>query len=279
MTVVWATPFFMTAQAHDDIFAPYREQGIVVAQESDMAPMSFVEVNGKPKGFIIDLWRKWSAETGIPVSFKLSAWADSLQAVRDGDADVHGGLFFTPERDSFLDYTLPFFPSQGALFVKYDSKIRKVSDLQGKLVGVIDKSFYESQIAEIFPEFRPVPIRTSAELVEAAAAGKVDGFLADYPTLMYQIGAMGKGREFKVIKFVTLQEFRAAVAEGNYALLEVVEEGLALIDSDERRNILNRWIVGNDYKTRPWLLPLVIASFVGLILAAILPFIWGRRKP
>jgi len=243
-----------------------------------MPPMAFREVNGEPKGYIIDLWRKWSAETGVPVTFNLTNWANTLTIVKDGEADVHGGLFFTAERDKYLDYTLPFFPSKGALFVKVDSDVTSAEQLQGRPVGVIAKSFYNNLIGKQFPEMNPVPIPSSGKLVEAAANGEVDAFLADYPTLMYQIGSMGKIKEFKVVEYVSLQEFRAAVAEGDANLLAMIEEGLTLIDQDERDSIYNRWIIGETSQPREWLLPAVIFGFVGLLIAALLPVILGMRK-
>ena len=276
--IVWAVPFVSVVHAQDDVFAPYRERGIVVAQESGMAPMSFREVNGRPKGYIIDLWRKWSAETGVPVTFHLTDWADTLTSVQDGVADVHGGLFYTAERDTYLDYTLPFFPSKGGFFVTSDSQLTNMAQMRGKSVGVIEKSFYDTLIRTQYPDIIPVPIRTAPGLIEAALSGTIDGFLADYPTLMYQASSMGKLNEFKVVEFISLQEFRAAVAKGNYQLLAMVEAGLARIDQDERNGIFNRWVIGEDYQSDKWMLPIVIVSFIALLLAALLPVVFGRRR-
>lgn len=276
LIVVFALPAM--ADDAEKSFAPFRKQGIVVSQEADMAPMSFRGHNGKPKGYIIDLWLKWSAETGIPVRFHLVDWADTLTAVRDGKADVHGGLFFTEERDEYLDYSSAFFPSKGGLFIKKGSGVQSVDDLKGRPVGVIEKSFFENFVRRNYPHVNMVPIRTAAELVTAADTGVVDAFIADYPTLMFQIGTMGKANEFTLVEYLSHQEFRAAVAQGNANLLTMVEEGLKLIDQDERDTLLNRWIVGDQDQTGSWLLPVGIVSLAALSLAILLPFVWGRRN-
>ena len=264
------------AFAADDPFAPYRQRGIVVAQEADMAPMSFKGLNGEPKGYVIDLWRKWSAETGVPVHFHLMDWADTLTAVRDGKADVHGGLFFTVERDGYLDYTTAFFPSRGGLFVTDDSAVAGVDKLRGRRVGVVEGSFYHGYMTAELPDLVPVPIKTAVELAAAADRGEVDAFLADYPTLMHQLGAMGKTARFRVVEFFSEQEFRAAVAEGDFRTLGMVEAGLALIDEEERTYILNRWIVSEGPPTSGWLYPLTMASVAVLLLAIAAPFFFNR---
>ena len=270
----WAEP----ACALDEMFNQYKDTGLVIAQEADMAPMSFTGLNGQPKGYIIDLWRKWSAETGIPVTFLLTDWGETLTAVRDGRADVHGGLFYTEQRDDFLDFTLPFFQSKGGLFVKAGSSVRDVADLVGAQVGVVEQSFYDDYIRQQYPMMTPVPIRTSVELVTVADRGKVMAFLADYPTLMYQINSMGKMRDFKVVQFVSVQEFRAAVAEGNEAVLSVVAKGLELIDPQERQIIMNRWIISEETSTTDWILPTALLCGFGLLGAILVPFLLGRFK-
>lgn len=278
LLVIWPVAFAQVVKAENDIFEGYRERGIVVAQESGMAPMSYREVNGDPKGYIIDLWRKWSAETGVPVTFYLTEWANTLTVVRDGQADVHGGLFFTSERDKYLDFTNPIFPSKGGMFVKADSGITSVSELRGRPVGVIANSFYEDLINRKYPALKAVPMETVAELLEVFFCGEVDGFLADYPTLMFSVGALGKAKDVKTIEFFSHQNFRAAVAKGNVKLLGMIEEGLSRIDKDERDNIFNRWVVGDSNQIRQRLILAVIIGFTGLLVAALFPFFRSRRK-
>jgi len=36
----------------------YREHGVIIVNPPDSAPMSFLRINGEPKGYIINLWRK-----------------------------------------------------------------------------------------------------------------------------------------------------------------------------------------------------------------------------
>ena len=261
-------------QAAKDPFASYRLTGIVVAQEADMAPMSFTGLNGEPKGYIIDLWRKWSAETGVPVHFHLVDWKDTLTAVRDGKADVHGGLFFTTERDRYLDYTTPFFPSKGGLFVQKGSGLKDFVQFSGRRVGVVESSFYHNYMLNNLAQFEPVTASTAEELVVMAETGEVDAFLADYPTLMYQLGTMGATSGFEVVEFYSQQEFRAAVAEGDLRTLTMVEAGLELIDDNERSRIFNRWIVGEEASSSGWLLPLSLGSLAILLLSAAVPLVF-----
>jgi len=133
-------------------------------------------------------------------------------------------------------------------------------------------------VGDNYPEWGIVPIKTAEGLVKAADNEEIVAFLADYPTLMYQIGSMGLLKKFEVVQYHSEQEFRAAVCEGNSKMMELIETGLSLIDHNERQVIYNRWVIGDDLHPRGWLLPTVIVSVVGLLLAVLLPFFFGRRQ-
>lgn len=224
------------------------------------------------------LWRKWSAETGVPVSFYLVDWADTLTAVRDGKADVHGGLFFTAQRDEFLDYSMPFFPSYGGVYVKKGRGIREISQLNGRHVGVIESSFFDNYMELNYPEMKPVRYKTTLELAENAIRGDIAGFVGDYPTVMYQIGAMGKVDEFEVLDFSGTQWFRAAVAQGDTELLRMIESGLELVDQDERDYIFNRWVVGQPDNSSSWLVPAIFTTLACLLIVILVPFVVSRLR-
>lgn len=243
-----------------------------------MAPMSFIGLDGRPQGFIIDLWNKWSAETGVPVTFYLVDWAETLTAVRDGKADVHGGLFFTDERDLYLDYSEPVFPSTGGAYVKKGSGIQDVSQLYGRQVGVIESSFFDNYVQQHFPEMKPVRYKTSLELAQAAVNGDIVAVVGDYPTIMYQIGSLGKANEFDVFAFSGTQWFCAAVAKGNVDLLKMVAKGLQMVDQNERDSIFNRWVMDPSVKSHSWLIPAILITLGSLLLVILVPFFMSRFR-
>ena len=79
--------------------------GITVVDDKAYPPFAFIDGNGDPCGIIIDIWKLWSRKTGIPVSFRLMVWDAALAEVRQGRADVVGGLFRTPDRESAFDFS------------------------------------------------------------------------------------------------------------------------------------------------------------------------------
>ena len=124
-----------------DAVSPKR---ISIAYSKDRVPFHFSDENGQPAGIIIDLWRLWSKKTGIAIDFRVAAWDATLTMVGSGAADVHAGLFFSKERDKFLDY--------GSAFTKTDThyfthvtlpSIKEIDDLSPYRVGVIGGYYVE----------------------------------------------------------------------------------------------------------------------------------------
>jgi len=77
---------------------------ITVTYCEECVPFQFTNADGKADGQIIDYWKLWSKKTGVAVQFVPATWNQTLTNVRDGKVDAHAGLFFSDERNTYLDY-------------------------------------------------------------------------------------------------------------------------------------------------------------------------------
>lgn len=94
--LLWSAPLLAQDQA------PIR-----VSQDHAWPPFSYLNADGEPEGLLIDLWQALAEVMDRPVEFLLVDWPESIEQVRDGRADIHGGLFASPERAEFLTFTEP----------------------------------------------------------------------------------------------------------------------------------------------------------------------------
>lgn len=81
-----------------------RDNPIKIVYPVVMAPYTFKDGADEAQGLAIDLLRLWSKKTGIPIRFTSAAWNESLEMMRGGKADLHASLYYTEERDEYLDY-------------------------------------------------------------------------------------------------------------------------------------------------------------------------------
>jgi len=79
--------------------ASSRPKKIVVAFGEAFPPMVYRE-DGRPVGADIEIWRRWSEETGVEVEFRLMPWPLAIPALLNREVDVVDGVSRTPEREA-----------------------------------------------------------------------------------------------------------------------------------------------------------------------------------
>ncbi len=222
-----------------------------IAIGQDFSPFEFVDEAGEVSGLVADTWRLWSEKTGIDIEFIPLPWAETLEAVRDGRADIHAGLNKNAERDTYLDFSRSIYATNVALFFPTGLRFsHKANKLAGFEVGVLKGSFEESLIREQFPKAKVVAFAAVDGLYDAVDAGQIALFADVIQTAFYNLSKRGIADDFAFngTELLDTNYLYAAVAEGNDQLLETVQAGLNRISAKERTEISKRWL-GKDIST------------------------------
>ena len=83
---------------------------VIITLPRDNEPYSFASMFGEPSGMLVEIWRLWGEKTGCEVKFRMGDWADTLNDVRSGQANIHSGLFRTAHRAQIMDFGPPPLP-------------------------------------------------------------------------------------------------------------------------------------------------------------------------
>jgi polar amino acid transport system substrate-binding protein len=78
-----------------------------------LEPFVFIDEDGRPSGFSVDLWNAIAADVGIQYEWVLASTVNELiAAVQSGNADAAiAGISMTPQRESLVDFSYPYFES------------------------------------------------------------------------------------------------------------------------------------------------------------------------
>ena len=236
---------------------------VVIANCVDSVPFHYNDESGRPVGMLIDLWRLWSEKTGIEIEFKSSAWPGTLEMVRDGEADIHAGCFYSEERDKYLDYAAAL-RSCDTHFFFHDSifGLKTLHDLIGFKIGVIEKDYAVDYLNQELPEATLAEYPSNEALFDAVERGEVLVFVYDTPATLYYLSKKGLTHRFRYHSDRPLysSNFYAAVQEGNSMLIEEINRGMQMITAEERAEIERKWMWASDVKTED---VLVIACAMG----------------
>ena len=253
------------------------QEPLIVAQDHDWPPFAYENSHGEPEGILVDFWAVLSERLDRPIEFYLTDWSDSIQAVRDGRADVHGGLFYSDRRAEFFTFTENVVPLSAYLFVRSDAQITAVEDLHNASIGVIKDSMEQEYLQTHHPEMVEAVFLDHQTLIHAALEGHLMGFVADYPVGQYLLDELARPTDFRPFLGLYSSHLKLGVPLDNPELRDRLNQALAQVDARERQQIMARWLNTQTVEVLPrWFIPMVVAAIIALLLAGY--SLWLRHK-
>ncbi len=234
----------LTALAQEE--EPSRlKTAIVVGSELDYPPFALVTEDGQADGFSVDLMKAVCEVMGIEVTFRVGPWNQVRRALEVGQVDALPLVSYSEDRERVFDFTAPHTVSYGMVFKRRDSPdIDDIEDLRGKAVIAMRADATHDWLLENQITDRLVLVKTVADALRLLASGRHDyaliprlvGLLTakslnlnNLETTGPKVGVYGRGYGF-------------AVTEGDYALLQQLNQGLAIVkETGQYDAIYEKW--------------------------------------
>ena len=215
---------------------------VKLAHRSDANPFSFVNAQGQPDGYTVDLCKFVVHSLEQQLSAKLTiAWVpvdtqSRFEAVAAGRADMEcGASTVSFERMAKVDFSSFVFMENTGLLVRTGSGISSVGDLGGKKIAAIAGTTNEFALKK---ELQRRQLQTS--LVEVKdrqggmaelASGAVDGFASDKLLL---VGAQNAEASTYTLlpENLSYEPYAIALPRGDWAFRIAVNRGLSQLYSD-----------------------------------------------
>ena len=225
--------------------AQTQPDGVRVALYEDYLPLSGRGLTGQPSGMLADIWRLWSEKTGVPVTLTIGSFAASVEAVRNGSADIHGGLFRTEQRQQWLSFARTVQEAPSYFYYLRDDETPEptAEELGGRLIGALRGTYQAQYLSEHPLRYQTRTFGTPNEMLWALAHGDIAAVLHEsiaMSSILVQSGARGE------IARLPEEELRnsihPAVRRDRPEILALVEYGFSQISQAEFAEIEGRWI-------------------------------------
>jgi glutamate/aspartate transport system substrate-binding protein len=183
---------------------------IVLGHRESSRPFSFVDDDGKPAGYSVDLCVKIAEAvqkdlglSSLPVKWVKLTPENRIKAVADGTVDMEcGSTTSTLSRQQQVDFTITTFVDGGSLLVTEASRIESIKDLAGKRVGIVPGTTTETALAAALRQYmisaQMVTVKDHAEGLAALENGTADAYASDRVILV------GLGRRSKDVSKLSL---------------------------------------------------------------------------
>ncbi|WP_119395765.1 transporter substrate-binding domain-containing diguanylate cyclase [Salinibius halmophilus] len=240
---------------------------LVVTNSVAWKPYSYLDHNGRPAGLLIDYWQLYGEKTGQTIRFELVDWGESLELMRNGEADIHAGLIYLEERAEYLDFGSAITNLDAQLYLHYDLLGRNIEEYAiGGEIAVVAQGAEEAFVKQTYPKAIRVLYPNNAALLEAALAGKVKAFVADMQVANYYLYLAEEFNLFFPIRHLYSGPVQFATAKDSGLTIDT-----SVITAEELNQITGRWFhaeTRTEYPVYMW--PVAIGASLLLALVYIL---------
>lgn len=235
---------------------------VVFGGSAAYPPHQWLDEDGDPKGFLIDLQAAMGAAGGRPVHHRLMPWAQALSALDDGTVDAVP-MFASPERAHRYDFTDPFFYVTHAIFGPEDYPgVEGPGALSGRTVAVVDGGYAQSLLKAHQPEARLVSVVDIESAVVAVAAGRAEFAVVAQPIAARLTTVLALPVE-QISRPIWPRAYVFAVREGNTADLSWLQTNLRRVQASGRyHEIYGEWRNELEWQPTSWADVLAWAAWI-----------------
>ncbi len=255
------------------------DRKIVIGGDYNFPPFEFLDKNGRPAGFNVDITRAIAEETGLNIEIKLAPWTEITEDLKQGRIDVIQGMFYSPFRDLKYDFSLPHSN------VHHISVVRKGESVPPSTIGELEGKNIAVQNGDIMHDFllsqglrkNITAFETPEDALKELSLGKADCALLTRVTAIYLIKKNGWSNLEIAKKPILTTEYCYATLKGHRPLLTVFTEGLKSIEENgEYRRIHEKWMGIYSEGSLPFSLikRYAVIVFLPLLIILFISFFW-----
>ena len=252
-------PVSANARERDDIEghvfdSPAVVAPILVGGMQDFPPYEFLDKDGKPAGFNVDLTRAIANVMEMKVRIELTNWEQARKSLKEGKIDILQGVNYSKVRAREFDFSPPHSMVQFSIWSRLGAPpVGSLADLHGKDVVVLNGSISQDLLVSEGGGYHLVRTRSYGDAIRLLASGKYDYLVAarlPVRSLLSQLHL----RDLVAVKNTVSLPYCYAVKKGKLDLLDRFSEGLALIKkTGEYQKIHDRWLgVLDTSRGTPW---------------------------
>jgi len=221
------------------------------------APFSFVENNGDPAGYSVELCR--TVADGVAAQLKRKPlkvrWVkltiqNRIDAVRKGQVDLEcSTTTWTLSRQQLVDFSLVTFVDGGSLLLKDTSNAGRLGDLDGKRIAVIGGTTTErslrSALARSLAKAELVLVKSRDEGLALLNEGQVEALASDRTALIGVVVMTGTTRgAYRLLdQDFSIEQYALMMKRGDHDFRLAVNRVLARVyRSGEIEKIYERWL-------------------------------------
>lgn len=257
-----------------------RKSRIIIGGDYDYPPYEYLDKNGQPAGYNVELTKVIAKHLGLDVDIQLAPWAETRRRLENNEIDLVQGMFYSPERDKVYDFTTPHVHiSHVAVARKGTRLVDNINELAGKIIVVMKGDIMHEMAIKAGLEKQLILAETLPEALYLLANGEADyALLAKVPALYWiekdRISNLHVGH----ISMVTPEYCYASKHGENRELLDMFSTSLTELKAEgDYRAIYQKWLeIYDEGTSRKSIIRYVLYISAPLLFFLLFSILWVR---
>lgn len=209
---------------------------LVVGMELKFWPFEYVNEQGKPVGFDVDIARTLAERLGVKLEIKDMEWTGLIPALSAGKIDlIISGITGTLERAKSITFTSPYFTTGlcALLSAKKAASVTSVDQLDapGRVLAVKTGTTADLVATKRFPKATINRYKDETACVQEVASGRADAFFYDQISIAKH-HKQNPDTTRAILTPFTYEPFCIALQKGDFDWWQWLEMYLATIKAD-----------------------------------------------
>ncbi|MGD0584478.1 MAG: transporter substrate-binding domain-containing protein [Oryzomonas sp.] len=217
---------------------------IIVGGNRAYPPYEYLDKDGQPAGYNVDLTRAIAKVMGMKVEFRFGGWSEMRSALINGEIDVLQGISFSEERLQSITFSPPHTIVHHAIFARKDTPpVSSIEELRGKEIIVFRDGIMHDTLKSLGFSGDLHFTDTPADALRLLASGAHDYAVVAILPGMYLIRELHLTNVAPVATSIAAQKYCYGVKKGNDELMTRISEGLAILHkTGQYQEIYDKWL-------------------------------------
>lgn len=255
----------------------FKDRMIVVKGDKQFAPFEFINAEGKPDGFSVELFQAVMKRLGVKYSLELDDWAEVQNELNNKKIDLVIGMIYSKERAEKVKFGIPHCMISYNIVCRKDNDFANLEQLKGKSIIVQNKDRAHGYLLSTGLTDRIIAVENIADAIKLLAAGKYDAVLSFDISSFFFVRKGGYDNLLVHLTDIPPERYSIAVNTDNEDLLYLLNAALYQMKIDgEYDKIYYKWF--GVYES-PKISKVVwyVSGVLGICLVLFGVFIWLLR--
>ena len=238
--------------------------------DSKYYPYEFLDFDGKPSGFNVELLRKIAELKNLDLEIVLGEWPKQYTHMLEKQSSqrIIMDLYFNKEREKIFDFSVPLGIVYDVIYAPKGSNINSLPNLRSKRVAVQEKSAVSVYLRDNFTNIHLRPVKSEYDALLCLSQNKCDAAIVNEKVGQYIIEQFDFSSIEATSYPINPKEYAFAVQKGDEELIALINDGIKkLKSSGQYSQIYRKWFGPADVEEIPIKDVLLYGGLILLVIA------------